>query len=103
MAWSNAPHRRQLSRGAPKHIRQHVLRRDGNTCQICGDDGSEVDHILNKARGGTDHPDNLQTLCASCHQIKTRHEEQEGKRRQREQAFHPRESHPGIAHSAKVL
>ncbi|MXW12918.1 MAG: HNH endonuclease [Synechococcus sp. SB0668_bin_13] len=24
----------------------------------------EVDHILPRARGGTDHPDNLQLLCS---------------------------------------
>ena len=30
----------------------------------------EVDHIIARAKGGTDHPDNLQLLCGSCNRIK---------------------------------
>ena len=30
----------------------------------------EVDHILPKARGGTDHKDNLQLLCCHCNRTK---------------------------------
>lgn len=30
----------------------------------------DVDHILPKAKGGTDHPDNLQLLCAGCNRSK---------------------------------
>jgi len=30
----------------------------------------EVDHILPRSRGGTDHPDNLQLLCSSCNRSK---------------------------------
>lgn len=30
----------------------------------------EVDHIISRAKGGTDHVDNLQLLCASCNRIK---------------------------------
>lgn len=40
-------------------------------CRICGDVGSNVDHIIPRARGGTNDPQNLQTLCASCHSAKT--------------------------------
>jgi hypothetical protein len=32
---------------------------------------AHVDHITPKARGGSDLLDNLQTLCATCHQRKT--------------------------------
>lgn len=32
---------------------------------------TEVDHILPKARGGTDAWENLQSLCGSCHSHKT--------------------------------
>ena len=40
-------------------LRDHRLRLD-DTCHICGHPGSDVlDHILPKARGGTDHPSNL--------------------------------------------
>ncbi len=30
----------------------------------------EVDHIVPKSKGGTDHPDNLQMLCGHCNKIK---------------------------------
>jgi len=31
----------------------------------------QVDHIIERADGGTDEIDNLQTLCVPCHQVKT--------------------------------
>jgi hypothetical protein len=48
-----------------------ILARDSWTCCSCGrtaKDGVtlEVDHILPRSRGGTDDPDNLQTLCKKC-------------------------------------
>ena len=36
--------------------------------------GSEVDHILSKAKGGTDDLNNLQLLCKECHKKKTQEE-----------------------------
>ena len=30
----------------------------------------EVDHIISRAKGGTDHVENLQLLCGSCNRIK---------------------------------
>ena len=29
-----------------------------------------VDHVVAKARGGTDHLDNLQLLCGACNSVK---------------------------------
>lgn len=60
-----------------RRLREAVLLRDKYTCQYCGRasaEGMEVDHILNRASGGTDELSNLQTLCKSCHQLKTRRE-----------------------------
>jgi len=51
-------------------IRQQVLQRDGYTCQLCGflaTSNLHIHHILKRTDGGTDHLDNLLTLCPSCH------------------------------------
>jgi len=50
-------------------IRQKVLKRDNNVCQRCGKKIGKfhVHHILPRKKGGTDHYDNLITVCASCH------------------------------------
>jgi 5-methylcytosine-specific restriction protein A len=38
----------------------------------------EVDHIVNRARGGLDDEENLQALCIPCHKQKTAAESAEG-------------------------
>lgn len=68
MAWSREPNRyRGVDRAQAKRIRK----RDNHTCQQCGAAGHEVDHKINKARGGSDADTNLQTLCTPCHDAKT--------------------------------
>ena len=85
------------SGGAPHKLRKEVLHRDGNRCVKCGStEHLEVDHILNVARGGTHHLDNLQTLCAACHREKTRHEISKGRQRRINRAKYPKEQHPGL-------
>lgn len=37
-----------------------------------------VDHIVGKAKGGTDDPDNLQSLCSPCHDAKSEREAKDG-------------------------
>ena len=56
--------------------RRIALIRDSHLCQLCIKDGiiinaTDVDHIVNKAKGGTDDIDNLQSLCSPCHKKKT--------------------------------
>lgn len=51
-------------------IRQDVLDRDQHTCQLCGAEGKSklhIHHILKRKNGGTDHYDNLLTVCPKCH------------------------------------
>jgi len=51
-------------------IRNEVLKRDNYICQICGYIGNtklHVHHILKRKNGGTDHLDNLLTICPKCH------------------------------------
>jgi hypothetical protein len=58
-------------------VRDAVFERDEFRCRRCGAVPGpgvwlEVDHILEKAEGGSDEDlDNLQTLCNSCHAAKT--------------------------------
>ena len=52
------------------NVREYVLYRDGHTCQHCKgkskDPVLEVHHIESRQTGG-DRPDNLITLCRTCH------------------------------------
>jgi len=59
-----------------KKIRKQALVRDGYLCQECLKNdrltvATDVDHVINKAQGGTDALSNLQCLCCPCHKIKT--------------------------------
>lgn len=60
-------------------VRKYVLSRDRYLCQACLKDNrltpaKEVDHIINKASGGSDDASNLQAICVSCHRRKTSRE-----------------------------
>ncbi|WP_160122441.1 HNH endonuclease signature motif containing protein [Rhodovarius lipocyclicus] len=49
-------------------LRTIVLKRDP-TCRTpgCGRQSVAVDHILQRSKGGADHPSNLRGLCTQCH------------------------------------
>jgi hypothetical protein len=51
------------------NTKEYVLHRDGHTCQACKGKNKilNVHHIVPRSQGGTDKPDNLITLCESCH------------------------------------
>jgi len=54
----------------PPRIRREVLTRDRHRCQSPGCQSThflEIHHRTPRARGGTNDPDNLITLCSSCH------------------------------------
>lgn len=62
-----------------RKLRLVVLERDSGLCQVCLANGvhksaDAVDHIKNKARGGTDDLDNLRAICNDCHADKTQQE-----------------------------
>ncbi|HJF47575.1 MAG TPA: HNH endonuclease [Limosilactobacillus oris] len=59
-----------------KHKRQEVLDRDYGLCQRCGMEATLVDHIIPSKEDWDDrlNGDNLQSLCRSCHRIKTKRE-----------------------------
>lgn len=70
-------------------LRVRILARDSYLCQQCLRDGRvtplavkpydhAVDHIIPKAQGGTDDPDNLEGVCKDCHDVKSQREAKEG-------------------------
>jgi len=80
-----------------KRLRKRILKRDRGICHVCGLPGSDqVDHILNRARGGTDDDSNLAAIHAiPCHRDKTQQEAAAG-RATRTRARAPRQ-HPASA------
>jgi 5-methylcytosine-specific restriction protein A len=59
-----------------KQTRKYILTRDNGLCIPCQKRGkftpaTEVDHIIPKAKGGSDDHDNLQSICTQCHNEKT--------------------------------
>ncbi|MFK4002956.1 HNH endonuclease [Qipengyuania sp. NPDC077563] len=76
MAWSNKSRQARGYGAKWGRARKAALARDQYLCQPCRASGritpaTEVDHILPKAKGGTDHLDNLQSICTPCHINKT--------------------------------
>lgn len=71
-------------RSVPYALQQACFKRDHWTCQGCGYEGRQrkgdlfADHKHNRAEGGEDHLDNLQTLCRPCHAPKTAAERARG-------------------------
>ena len=70
-----------LPRGISKETRAYVLDRNGYTCQSCGLAAGDQDpydqerkvrlvmgHIIDKSKGGSDDPGNLQALCTNCNE-----------------------------------
>ena len=61
-----------------KAKKRKLLKQQGNLCNICSWHitlgGSTIDHIIPKSDGGRNANWNLQVLCKSCHEQKTREE-----------------------------
>jgi hypothetical protein len=53
-----------------KKQRLRVLKRDGYMCAYCGQDATEVDHIIARAKGGGHDLDNLVACCKRCNGLK---------------------------------
>ena len=77
-----------------RRLRPMVWRRDAGRCQwplysgVCGLQGFETDHIVNRANGGSDTMENLRVLCKRHHNRKTADEAAEGRRRRRQEERH---------------
>ncbi len=70
-----------FARSISKEVRAFVLDRNGFTCQSCGAVAGEphpldptkktrlhLGHVVDKAEGGTDDPENLRALCSVCNE-----------------------------------
>ncbi len=81
MAWSRESRHARGYGSEWDKLRLVILRRDNGICRCseCKRLGRirvahEVDHILPRAKGGTDAPENLQAINRDCHKAKTDHE-----------------------------
>ena len=74
-ARTDIPRRTDIEAPIPYRKQKHVLfgRQEGQ-CAGCKIEFlfkiMEVDHVVPRSRGGTDHPENLQLLCPNCNRIK---------------------------------
>jgi hypothetical protein len=53
-----------------KAQRKRVLDRDQHTCVYCGQEATQVDHIIPRVDGGSHDMDNLVAACARCNGLK---------------------------------
>lgn len=76
MAWSRVSRHKRGYGTAWDKLRKVILTRDKHLCQPCMKKGRvtparTVNHIKPKAQGGTDDPDNLESICDPCHAEET--------------------------------
>jgi 5-methylcytosine-specific restriction endonuclease McrA len=95
--WADSNRRAELPPDWYTSIRPYVLARDEHRCRArtngraCGRWANQVDHIGDR----DDHrPENLQALCADCHNRKS--SQQGNAARWRERVQRPPERHPGL-------
>lgn len=55
----------------PERVRTAIYERDEYSCIACGaTENLSLDHIYPHSRGGSDEPENLQTMCRKCNSRK---------------------------------
>jgi len=75
IARTDPPLRTDLGKLPPPQTHKNILYGEqGGFCAGCGEHFRsahlEVDHVIARANGGTDHKDNLQLLCGRCNRVK---------------------------------
>jgi len=65
---------RKITRTYSRDVFLRVVRRDNQTCQVCGrilkDDEIKIDHIIPYSKGGATEESNLRVLCEDCNRKK---------------------------------
>jgi 5-methylcytosine-specific restriction endonuclease McrA len=61
---------RELGTQRWKDQRLRVLKRDGYICAYCGNDATQVDHVIPRKAGGSHDLENLVACCAPCNSAK---------------------------------
>ena len=61
---------RELGTQRWKDQRLRVLKRDGYICAYCGNEATQVDHVISRKAGGGHELENLVACCASCNSAK---------------------------------
>jgi hypothetical protein len=64
------PSHRELGTQRWKDQRLRVLKRDGYICAYCGNDATQVDHVIARKLGGSHDLENLVACCAPCNSAK---------------------------------
>ena len=52
-------------------LRSFVFSRSNGKCSYCGEQASEIDHIVPRSKGGTDSVNNLTAACRACNEKKS--------------------------------
>ena len=64
----------ELTAAGKREYKPILYGKNGGCCEGCGmhylPNILEMDHIIPKSKGGTDHADNLQLLCSNCNRRK---------------------------------
>jgi hypothetical protein len=61
---------RELGTQRWKDQRLRVLKRDGYICAYCGQEATQVDHVISRKAGGGHELENLVACCAPCNSAK---------------------------------
>lgn len=100
--WAGSGRRRQLPQDWPQ-TRRRILRRDGYRCteildggRRCGRRANHVDHVVPHHLGGSDDDENLASLCATHHGVKSSREGIDAARVARARAKRAPVKHPGL-------
>lgn len=57
-------------RWLPRKLKQEILQRDQNICQVCGEPANQVDHIIPWRISNDNSRSNLRAICGRCNTLR---------------------------------